>query len=76
MYLLSATCSYVSLTTCHRPQHFDGYTLDKSPPRLSFDPTVGIWDLRQTYFPAFQAAIQEAKVSSIMCRSAAITRPV
>eukprot|EP00045_Choanoeca_perplexa_P017238 m.247490 g.247490 ORF g.247490 m.247490 type:complete len:788 (-) comp17485_c0_seq1:3350-5713(-) len=48
-------------------KHFDGYTLDKSPPRLSFDPTVDIWDLRQTYFPAFQAAIQEAEVASIMC---------
>eukprot|EP00730_Choanoeca_flexa_P007281 TRINITY_DN12307_c0_g1_i1.p2 TRINITY_DN12307_c0_g1~~TRINITY_DN12307_c0_g1_i1.p2 ORF type:complete len:766 (+),score=187.19 TRINITY_DN12307_c0_g1_i1:2778-5075(+) len=48
-------------------KHFDGYTLDKTPPRLSFDPRVPIWDLRQTYFPAFKAAVQQAKVASIMC---------
>ena len=51
-----------------RWQHFVAYSLDKTPPRLSFDPNVTIWDLRQTYFPAFEAAVKRAKVASIMGR--------
>ena len=61
--LCSLHCPY--LCCC---QHFVAYTLDKEPPRLSYDPDIDIWHLRQTYFPAFEATVKRAKTASIMCR--------
>lgn len=47
-------------------KHFDAYSVDKEPPRLSYLPNISATDLRQHYFPAFTAAV-DAGVSSIMC---------
>ena len=42
-----------------------GYSVDKMPPRLSFDPNVSQTDLYQYFFPAWEAC---AKVAvSVMC---------
>jgi len=37
------------------------------PDRHSFDAVVSARDLRQTYFPAFEAAVREGDVYSVMC---------
>ncbi|EDQ86865.1 uncharacterized protein MONBRDRAFT_33656 [Monosiga brevicollis MX1] len=55
------------------PKHFVAYSLDKTPPRLSFDPTISMVDLRQTYFPAFKAVVQEGRATSLMCRFVILT---
>lgn len=47
-------------------KHFDAYDVDKTPPRLSFDPNITATDLYQTYFPHFEKAVR-AGVGSIMC---------
>eukprot|EP00300_Choanocystis_sp_HF-7_P020519 c20614_g1_i1.p1 GENE.c20614_g1_i1~~c20614_g1_i1.p1 ORF type:complete len:760 (+),score=123.48 c20614_g1_i1:148-2280(+) len=47
-------------------KHFAAYSLDRSPPRLSFDPTISEAALRQMYFKAWKFAI-DAGVGSIMC---------
>lgn len=53
--------------TAATAKHFAGYNVDRMPPRLSYDPNVTDTDLRQTYFPAFEASVRGG-VHSIMCR--------
>jgi len=47
-------------------KHFDAYSLDRMPPRLSFDPNISQADLHNYYFPAFTDVVT-AGVRSIMC---------
>lgn len=47
-------------------KHFAAYSLDRMPPRLSFDPDVTTVDLMQTYTVATRAAVEEG-VASVMC---------
>mmetsp|Transcript_29627 Transcript_29627/g.88644 ORF Transcript_29627/g.88644 Transcript_29627/m.88644 type:complete len:767 (+) Transcript_29627:57-2357(+) len=54
------------LKTIATAKHFDAYSLDREPPRLSFDPNISDADLHQYYFPAFVDVVK-AGVRSIMC---------
>lgn len=54
------------LLTVATPKHFDAYSVDKMPPRLSFDPNISEADLHQYYYPAFRKAVF-AGAKSIMC---------
>mmetsp|Transcript_23832 Transcript_23832/g.54202 ORF Transcript_23832/g.54202 Transcript_23832/m.54202 type:complete len:752 (-) Transcript_23832:113-2368(-) len=47
-------------------KHFVAYSLDRSPPRLEFDPKIDEGWLRSYYLPAFKSVV-DAGVSSIMC---------
>ena len=53
---------YETIATC---KHFVGYSVDKMPPRLSFDPNVSQTDLYQYFFPAWEACAKTAV--SVMC---------
>lgn len=53
---------YETIATC---KHFVGYSVDKSPPRLSFDPNVSETDLRQYFYPAWEKCATTAV--SVMC---------
>lgn len=48
-------------------KHWDAYDVDKEPPRLHFMPHISETDLRQYYFPAFEAALKDANASAVMC---------
>eukprot|EP00051_Salpingoeca_urceolata_P002804 m.52925 g.52925 ORF g.52925 m.52925 type:complete len:788 (-) comp12339_c0_seq2:25-2388(-) len=54
------------LKTVATPKHFDAYSVDRMPPRLSFDPNITKTALEQYYFPAFRAVVN-AGCGSIMC---------
>lgn len=49
-------------------KHFVGYDAPENhPSRASFDAKITQQDLVDSYFPAFQAAIQKANASGLMC---------
>jgi beta-glucosidase len=48
------------------PKHYAVHS-GPEPERHVFDATVGERDFRETYLPAFQAAIVEGKAGSVMC---------
>jgi beta-glucosidase len=54
------------LLTIATPKHFDAYSVDRMPPRLSFDPNISEADLQQYYYPAFRKVVA-AGAKSIMC---------
>ena len=53
------------LLTVATPKHFDAYSVDRMPPRLSFDPNISEAGLQQYYYPAFRKVVS-AGAKSIM----------